>query len=96
MTQELTYTEVNGYLIPDLALPNDGLPPQTARACIAFLLHLFVATGLENDLLRKYLSFYAKTIRAYGTASIALYFQFPVHNLKEFAAFLITERGKTV
>jgi len=25
MAQELTYTEVNGYLIPDLALPDDGL-----------------------------------------------------------------------
>ncbi len=25
MTQEITYTEVNGYKTPDLALPNDGL-----------------------------------------------------------------------
>jgi len=25
MTQELTYTEVNGYKIPDLELPDDGL-----------------------------------------------------------------------
>ena len=25
MTQEITYSEVNGYKIPDLALPDDGL-----------------------------------------------------------------------